>query len=120
MDFYGTHVSVLVSSRLMVVVHVPIPASDKKPICCGVALDDDVGGGKHDPLADQRCPAKSLFPRVKDGAHVGPLSKVGLTVFELLDVDVDAANMALATFWLIHCWERSRLGFKIWVFAAHT
>ena len=120
MDFYGTHASVLVSSRLIVVVHVPIPASDKKTICCDVVLDDDVGCGEHNPLADQRRPAKSLFPRrVKDGAHVGPLSKVGFPVFELLDLDVDAANMALATFWLIH-WERGGLGFKIWVFGTHT
>ena len=118
MDFYSTDVSVLVSSRLMVVVHVPIPASNKKTIWSGVVLDDDVGGGAHNPLADKRRPAKSLVPRVKDGAHVGPLSKVGLTVFELLDVDVDAANMALATFWLIHWLERSGLGLKI--FVAHT
>jgi len=111
-DFQSGDLPVLVWPGLCLLLSVPLPTADLHLAGVLLELVHTVGRGQHHAGGDERSSAlvevDSLglssvaglllhWLGVQDGAHVGPLAELGLSLSEALDPGAQAVRVPLAT-----------------------
>ena len=123
MDLYGCAAAILVAQRLHLLLGVPLAAAHLEIGRCLLVFVDTVGRRQDNARRNQRTARHVQVGRrdivEENCAHVWPLAKLGLPVFETSDAGPDAVDVAHPAPRLVHLLGRRRWD-KVRVLAAHV